>query len=274
MNIPLSPPLAAVTGASSGLGRAVSVALARRSGTVIALGRREMELLITARQAGRGVLPLAGDITTPALRTSLVRRCRELGPLQFLVHGAGIHPIEPFDGMTAEAWRETMATNVEARLWLTRELLPCLAPGARVLFLGSRSATRARIGGTAYCVAQAASFMLHECLKAELAPRGVFVGSAIPSPTLTPMVEAQLAADPAAYPDAADYRQLAAAGRFIAPETTARFLVWLLMDTTADEFTAKEWRITDESHHARWLGTNPLTAPAPARDAADGAACR
>lgn len=272
MNVPLSPPLAAVTGASSGIGRAVAVALARRSCTVVAVGRREAELSVTARQAGGVVVPVAGDITSPVVRVGLARRCRELGPLQFLVHGAGVHPIETFDVMTAESWRETMAINVESRLWLTRELLPCFAPGARVLFLGSRSATRPRIGGTAYCVTQAASFMLHECLKAELAPRGVHVGSAIPSPTLTPMVEAQLAADPAAYPDAADYRQLAAAGRFIAPEVTAQFLVWLLMDTSADEFTAKEWRITDESHHARWLGASPLTAPA--RDAVGGVAPR
>ena len=231
---------------------------------MLLVGRRGAPLVATARTCGPGTTVCPADVAEPTGRAAILAAARSGPPLQFLVHCAGIHPIEPFDGMTADAWRQTMATNVEARLWLTRELLPCLAPGARVLFLGSRSATRARIGGTAYCVAQAASFMLHECLKAELAPRGALVGSAIPSPTLTPMVEAQLAADPAAYPDAADYRELAAAGRFIAPETTARFLVWLLMDTTADEFTAKEWRITDESHHARWLGLASLwAAPLP-----------
>jgi meso-butanediol dehydrogenase/(S,S)-butanediol dehydrogenase/diacetyl reductase len=253
--------LAIVTGAGSGLGRAIAVALAQEGWHVVLAGRRRAALEATAKEAAAQTLVCAADVTLPAGRAAIVQAGRVHGPVRFLVHGAGIHPLGPIEAVTAAEFRETLATNVEARFFLTRDLLPWFAPEARVLFLGSNSATRARLGGTAYCVAQAGSLMLHECLKNELAPRGVRVGSAIPSPAHTPMVDAQLAADPAVYPDARIYRELQAAGRLIAPATVARFVCWLLRAPTAEEYGAKEWRVTDESHHPHWLGTDLLTPP-------------
>ncbi len=252
--------LAIVTGAGSGLGRMIAVALAREGLRVLLVGRRRESLEATAQEAGSQAWICPADVAQRAGREAIVEAGRAGGPVRFLVHGAGIHPLGRIEAVTQVEFRDTLATNVEARFFLTRDLLPSFAPAARVLFLGSNSATRARLGGTAYCVAQAASFMLHECLKAELAPRGVLVGSAIPSPAHTPMLDTQLAADPAVYPDARIYRELHAAGRLIAPATVARFVCWLLRTTTSDEFTAHEWRITDENHHPHWLGAAPLTA--------------
>ena len=255
--------IAVVTGAGSGIGRAVALALSECPVTVVAVGRKRAALDETAALARGRILATPGDIAIPAGRDDVVRRCRSLGRVRFLVHGAGIHPIEALSAITVESWREVMTTNVESRLFLSRDLLPCFAPGGRVLFVGSNSATRARIGSTGYCVGQAASFMLQECLKAECAPHHVLVTSAIPSPAHTPMIDAQIAADRALYPDAAEYRRLRDAGRLVAPAAVGKFFRWLLTEVDAPEFVAREWNIQDPGHQARWLGGASLYASIP-----------
>lgn len=252
---------AIVTGAGSGLGRAVALSLAAIDVRVIAVGRRLDPLLETASKS-RGVIePVAADVSTPSGRSLICRALRSTEVLRFLVHAAGMHTVEPFTSITQEGWRRVLDTNVDARLFLTLDLLPSLQSGSRVLFVGSNSATRARQSATAYCVSQAASHMLQQCLRVELAPRGIVVGSAVPSPVDTPMIAAQIAADPALYPDADEYRRLRDSGRLIDPRIVARFYRWLLTQTSADAFAADQWNVRDERHHAQWLKGADLYSP-------------
>jgi NAD(P)-dependent dehydrogenase (short-subunit alcohol dehydrogenase family) len=253
-----TPAVAVVTGAGSGIGRAVALELAKRQLTVLAVGRREAPLRETAALAGPNVLPVVCDVDEPADRRMLARLAQDAGGVRFLVHGAGIHRVEPLLAITQNTWREVIHTNVEARLFLTLELLPLYCSGARVLFVGSNSATRARVSATAYCVAQAASVMLQRCLKAELEPRGIAVTSAIPSPARTPMLDKQIAADPVLYPDALNYRRYRDEGKLVAAAAVGRFFRWLLLDVSNAEFSAQEWNIAEHTHHAQWLGGEPL----------------
>jgi NAD(P)-dependent dehydrogenase (short-subunit alcohol dehydrogenase family) len=177
----MSMPVAIVTGAGSGLGRATALALSTPELAVVAVGRRAERLRETAAPARGPVRVVAADVADAAARASITAALAPDEQVRFLVHCAGMHAIEPFAAITPDAWRQVMTTNVDARLFLTEQLLPWLAAGARVLFVGSNSATRARRSATAYCVSQAASFMLHECLKIELADRSIAVTSALPS---------------------------------------------------------------------------------------------
>jgi len=204
--------------------------------------------------------PVAADVSTASGRSRICRALRSATSVRFLIHAAGIHAIEPFTGITPDTWRRVLNTNVDARLFLTLDLLPWLQPGSRVLFVGSNSATRARQSATAYCVSQAASHMLQQCLKIELAPRGIAVGWAVPSPVDTAMIAAQIAADPGLYPDAEDYRRLRDAGQLIAPATVARFYRWLLTHTSDIAFSSDPWNVRDESHHEHWLNGTELYA--------------
>ena len=255
-----SAPVAIVTGAGSGLGRATALALSAPDLTVVAVGRREDRLRETALRAQGEVRVVAGDVAR-AVDRARIASCLAPGEhVRFLVHCAGVHAIEPFAQISENAWREVLSINVDARLFLTQALLPRFVAGSRILFVGSNSATRARRSATAYCVSQAASFMLHECLKIELADRGIAVTSALPSPVATPMLEAQLRADPAIYPDADEYRNLHAAGRLIAPDTVARFYRWLLTEVPSEQYSAKAWNVRDETYHPLWLGSDDLYA--------------
>ena len=252
--------IAVVTGAGSGLGRATALALSGSACTVIAVGRREEALRQTAARASGEVRVVAADVADAEDRARIACSVAPGERVQYLVHCAGVHAIEPFESISHAGWREVLSINVDARLFLTQALLPRLDAGSRVLFVGSNSAIRARKSATAYCVSQAGSFMLHECLKIELGHRGIAVTSALPSPVATPMLAAQLRADTSVYPDADDYRRLESTGKLIAPHTVARFYRWLLVDVPSEEYSAKTWNVRDEAHHPRWLGRDDLYA--------------
>jgi NAD(P)-dependent dehydrogenase (short-subunit alcohol dehydrogenase family) len=249
--------LAVVTGAGSGIGRAVALALSHKRLTVLAAGRRLQPLEETADIAVSGVKPVSANVAAAAGRAAIVS---ELGGdrVHFLVHTAGTMPIQRLTDITPETWRQVMAINVDARLHLTQALVPNLTPAGRVLFIGSMSATKPRKGSTAYCTSLAASFMLQQCLKLELAQHAILVTNAIPGPVNTRMFQAGMAADVDVFPDSAEYRALREQGKLVEPEMVGRFYAWLLTQTDDESYSANQWDIRDESHHAAWIGSRGL----------------
>lgn len=250
--------VAIVTGAGSGIGRALAVALSSEPVTVLAVGRREALLRETADLAPGDVRVVPADVGEESGRLRILSEVPEQSRIKYLIHAAGVCVVERTAEITLESWRRTMATNVEGRLFLTYRLLPRLEKGSRVLFVGSNSATRPRLGSAAYCVSQAASYMLQECLKRELEKEGIGVSLAIPSPVNTPMVANQMAADPELFPDGMEYRRLREQGRLIEPETVAKFYRWLLTGVSDEEYSSRRWDIQDASHHGFWLGKEKL----------------
>jgi NAD(P)-dependent dehydrogenase (short-subunit alcohol dehydrogenase family) len=249
---------AVVTGAGSGIGRAVAIDLSKEPLTILAVGRRLDALEATAAEAPGAVLALSADVATEEGRAAILTRLGTNARVKYLVHGAGILPIERLSEITLETWRAVMTTNVEARLFLTRALVPHLRGGGRVLFIGSMSATRARKGSTAYCTALAASFMLQQCLQLELAEDQIGVTSAVPGPVKTVMIENSLAADPDVFPDSAEYAVLRDQGKLIEPQRVGEFYRWLLTGVDDKAYGAGQWDIRDESHHRVWLGAREL----------------
>ncbi|MDX1488586.1 MAG: SDR family oxidoreductase [Acidiferrobacterales bacterium] len=249
---------AVITGAGSGIGRAVAIELSKEPLTILAIGRRLDALKETAAQAPGEVLPLSADVATEAGRTAILAQLGASARVRYLVHGAGILPIERLSEITLASWRAVMETNVEARLFLTQALIPHLRGGGRVLFIGSMSATRARKGSTAYCTALAASFMLQQCLQLELAGNEIKVTSAVPGPVKTVMIENSLSADADVFPDSAEYAVLRDQGKLIEPQRVGEFYRWLLTRVDDNAYSASQWDIRDESHHRVWLGTQDL----------------
>jgi NAD(P)-dependent dehydrogenase (short-subunit alcohol dehydrogenase family) len=256
--MPVTPRFAVVTGAGSGIGRAVAIELSKEPLTVLAIGRRAHALEETAALAVGKVVTVSADVTTDAGRSAIMDRLGGDSSVKYLVHAAGILPIGRAPEITAETWRRVMATNVDARLFLTQALIAKLRDGGRVLFIGSMSATKPRKGSAAYCTAMAASFMLHQCLKLELAPYGIRVTSAVPGPVNTIMIQNSLAADADVFPDSADYAALREQGKLIEPNKVGQFYRWLLTHTDDETYGASQWDIRDESHHKFWLGSDTL----------------
>ncbi|CEO94940.1 Sepiapterin reductase [Plasmodiophora brassicae] len=247
---------AVVTGAGSGIGRALCIDLCtKRSVNVIGIGRRPEPIQETVRLCGAResatMIGVVGDITSSEDRDRLAKQIPEDGIVMYLVHNAGT--AEPF-GTLADASEQglshVMNTNCVAPILLTSKLLPKMARGSRILHVSSGAAHRAQAGLGAYCVSKAALHMAYLCLRDELAPMGIAVGSARPGCADTPMMASILDTSEETLPRVVDFRRMRDEGRLFQGDSVAGFLCALLCDTNDKEFSRKEYDIRDE--HRPW----------------------
>lgn len=187
--------LAWVTGASSGIGRAVAVELARRGFVVVATARREAELhkvVGEAMSVGGAMLVLPGDITDPAGIEALVQRIeRNHGPIALAFLNAGGASSSGSQDLGAQAFRETYDLNVEGALNCLRPVLDHMKQRARgqVAVNASLAGYGGLPRGMAYGAAKAALIHICESLKFEMGRRGVTVQVVNPGFVQTPMLD-------------------------------------------------------------------------------------
>ncbi|MFJ9106064.1 SDR family NAD(P)-dependent oxidoreductase [Streptomyces sp. NPDC102405] len=125
-------PVAIITGASKGLGRALAEALAAR-GWDLVLDARTVEILKETAAAltrhGTRVTALPGDVTDPVHRSELVAAAWRLGGVDLLVNNAsalGAEPLVRLEGLSLDGLRRALEVNVVATLGLVQEALPLL----------------------------------------------------------------------------------------------------------------------------------------------------
>lgn len=135
-----------VTGAGSGIGRSVAVALAGAGWSVVAAGRRAEALEETASLAGGDVLCVPTDVTSPADVTTLFAAVREHhGRLDLLFNNAGTSgPSVPFEDLTYEAWRTVVDVNLTGAFLCAQAAFRAMKEqspqGGRIINNGSVSA--------------------------------------------------------------------------------------------------------------------------------------
>ena len=247
-------PIALVTGAGTGIGRALARKLIERGCDVLAVGRRAapIESLVAEHPGRVTTLPL--DIAADDAPQRLLAALGESGP-RFVVHNAAtLDPAGPLARLDRTAFRAHLETNLTAPLFVTQALLPCMEPGARVLHVSSGAAHHALNGWGPYCMSKAALHMLTQCWNAELKEHGVLVGSARPGVVDTPMQATIRDLTPEAFPDVESFRRLKSDGALLPPETVARFLAWMLLDADDEQFSAAERDIRDAALAKLWGG--------------------
>lgn len=124
----MTHPVAAITGASSGIGEATALALARK-GYAVALGARRTDrledLATRIREAGGTAEPIATDVGDAESARAFVETARErLGRLDVLVANAGVMLIGPIPGADLDDWRRMIDVNVYGVLYTTHAALP------------------------------------------------------------------------------------------------------------------------------------------------------
>jgi short-subunit dehydrogenase len=193
--------VALVTGASSGIGRATALALARSGCDVVLAARREARLQEVARGVealGRRSLPVRCDVTSAADVEALVARVRErFGRLELLVNNAGVGLYGSLEATRPEQLRQVFEVNVFGLLAVTRAALPLLRQrrGSQVVNVSSTLGHRALPLLGAYGASKAAVNALSEALHDELAPDGVDVLLVSPGITATEFQDARLLAE-------------------------------------------------------------------------------
>ncbi len=129
-----------VTGASSGIGRALVDLLVARGATVIAAARRAEALAALADTLGPAVVPVPADV---ADGLEVARLAAAAAPLDALVNNAGIGYVAPFVGSDPATWQATLDTNLVGALRLMHAVLPGMLAAGRgvVINVGSASAS-------------------------------------------------------------------------------------------------------------------------------------
>lgn len=191
----LKDAVALVTGASRGIGRAISVALAEAGAHVAVNYHTSSESAEEVRSdieaLGRRAVLVQADVS----RSDEVERMREtvereLGPVSILVNNAGITRPQPLDEITEHDWDEVVTTNLKSYFLVTQAFLPGMRglPWGRIINLSSVAAQLGGVVGPHYSASKAGILGLTRSYAAILAKESITVNSIAPALIVTEMV--------------------------------------------------------------------------------------
>jgi short-subunit dehydrogenase len=184
-----------LTGASSGIGRALAVELARQAAKMVIVARRGAllkQLATGVTQRGGKALVVVGDITQPAVQHEVVERAEAaFGGLDILINNAGVSAHGPFETASAERLRQIMDVNFIAAAELIRISLPLLKRGTSpiVVNMGSILGHRGIPLNSEYCASKFALRGWSEAIRPELARDGIDLLLVSPGTTDTEFFE-------------------------------------------------------------------------------------
>ncbi|HET8598952.1 MAG TPA: SDR family oxidoreductase, partial [Segeticoccus sp.] len=186
--------VALLTGADSGIGKAVAIAFAREGADLLLSYLDEHEDAKDTQhwveQAGRRAVLAPGDVKDPAhCRTLVDQAVHELGRLDILVNNAAYQmEHESVEEVSDEEWDHTLATNLSAFFHLTKAALPHLQPGSSIVATSSVNSDTPSPSLFPYDVTKAGLANMCAALAQLLGPKGIRVNSVAPGPIWTPLI--------------------------------------------------------------------------------------
>ncbi len=197
----LNGKVALITGADSGIGRAVAIAFAREGADIaISYLSEDEDANETARwveAAGRRALVLPGDITSEDHCEHLVRQCLEnFERLDILVNNAAFQRTYAAIGdISSEEWDTTFRTNIYAPFFLARAAVPHLKPGSAIINTTSIQSRQPSAQLLAYAATKGAISNFTAGLAEMLADKGIRVNAVAPGPIWTPLIPSTMPPD-------------------------------------------------------------------------------
>jgi NAD(P)-dependent dehydrogenase (short-subunit alcohol dehydrogenase family) len=190
---PLQDTVVVVTGASSGIGRAIAVSLGGAGAIVVAVGRspeRLEETCGTVIARGGRAVPLSCDVTSETAVAALFDRVETgTGPIGVLVNSAGIFGAAPIEDMPVDEWRRVLDVNLTGSFLCMREAIRHMKPRrtGRILNIGSISSFVPRPLSAAYAASKAGLVGLTRTAAIETREHGISVGCLHPGNVATDM---------------------------------------------------------------------------------------
>jgi 3-oxoacyl-[acyl-carrier protein] reductase len=172
---------ALVTGAASGIGRAIATALGEAGARVAGMD------LVTAKSAPYPMI-ISDVADEAAVRNGVGYALDELGGLDVLCNAAGIEKGTQLSELDMAIVQRMFAVNVFGTMHVTKAALPHLSDGGRVINIASELAYLGRAGTSAYCATKGAILSLTRSWARELGPR-ILVNAVAPGPTDTPLLD-------------------------------------------------------------------------------------
>jgi NAD(P)-dependent dehydrogenase (short-subunit alcohol dehydrogenase family) len=226
----LADKTAIITGAGTGIGRAIAEAFAREGAKVALVGRRKEHLDSLASQIGNSAQAISGDVADQnAIHRIIKQALDRFGGIDVLVNNAGVLHVGTAERITEEQWDETFNTNVRGLWLLSRAVLPEMrkAGGGSMINVASVLGLNGARNRAAYAASKGAVILLTKCMAIDHGHENIRVNAICPS-----FVETDLTAKAirgVADPDAVRRERTAVhpIGRLGRPEDIAGIAVYL-----------------------------------------------
>jgi len=185
---------ALITGADSGIGRAVAIAFAREGADILISHLDEhddaRETAHWIEQAGRKAVLMAGNVADPAHCRKLVARAVEaFGRLDILINNAAYQmTYQSLDEIGEEEWDKTFRTNIYSMFYLSKAAVPHLKPGSAIVNTSSINAKSPNPHLLPYATTKGAIANFTAGLAQLLADKGIRVNCVAPGPIWTPLI--------------------------------------------------------------------------------------
>lgn len=194
--------VAIVTGADSGIGRAVAIAFAKEGADVVLsyLPEEESDALaasVIIHEAGQKALRLPGDIGSADYAKSLVSAAmKEFGHLDIVVNNAGFQMThDNIDEIPLEEFEHTFRTNVFGTFFLSQAALPKMEAGSSIINTTSIQAFEPGEQLIAYAATKAAIANMTKSLAKIASKQGIRVNAVAPGPVWTPLIPSTMPAE-------------------------------------------------------------------------------
>jgi NAD(P)-dependent dehydrogenase (short-subunit alcohol dehydrogenase family) len=227
---------AIITGAGTGIGRAIARAFIREGARVALVGRRKEPLESLLQEAGESALVLAGDVSRQTdIDRILAEAVARFGGVNVLINNAGILHIGTAEQINEAQWDETFAINVRGLWLLSRAVLPGMrkAGGGSIVNVASVLGVNGARNRACYAASKGAVVLLTKCMAIDHGADNIRVNAICPS-----FVETDLTAEVIRKaPDPAAVRRerigVHPIGRLGQPEDIAGLAIYLASDESA-----------------------------------------
>ena len=191
---------AVITGADSGIGKAVAIAFAREGADVLISYLNEhddaKDTAHWVEQAGRRAVLVPGDLTDPArCRAVIAKAVEEFGRVDILVSNAAFQMThEELSEVSDEEWDHTLALNLSAMFHLCKAAIPHMRPGSSIIGTSSVNSDNPTPQLLPYDVTKAGIANFTAGLAGLLADKGIRANSVAPGPIWTPLIPSTMPA--------------------------------------------------------------------------------
>jgi NAD(P)-dependent dehydrogenase (short-subunit alcohol dehydrogenase family) len=226
--------VALVTGGTSGIGLATAKRFASEGAYVFITGRREAELAAAAKEIGKTVSGVRGDVSKLADLDRLFAQIRrEKDRLDIVFANAGIAKYGAFGEITEALYDEIFDINVKGLLFTVQKALPLLPDGASIILNASIVASKGLPSNSVYSATKAAVRSFARTWTTDLKPRRIRVNAVSPGSVDTPGLSGLLASSETGEQRRKMIASLTPLGRFGTPDEIAKAVVFLASDDSS-----------------------------------------